>query len=103
MKTTEFCNHTARDAIELIAKIDTQSGIGQETYVIEECAELIKELTKKRRGKGNDDAIKEEACDVLTTVLVLLRTLDVPEQQITEAIIRKCDRATKRYTENGEV
>ena len=94
---------TLRIAITAVSAMDSKSGVGQDTYVIEECSELIKELTKKRRGNGNDSAIVDEACDVLTTVLVLLYDLGVSEQLVLENIIFKCTRAVHRYNENGEV
>lgn len=50
-----------------VALIDHISGISQSTYVIEECSELIKELMKEQRGKGSEENILAEACDVYST------------------------------------
>lgn len=98
-----FDNIDVRTAIHAMTAVDSRSGVGQDTYVIEECSELIKELTKRRRGKGNDSDIIDEACDVLTTVLVLLHSMDVKEQTVCDKIVSKCRRAIDRYYENGEV
>lgn len=50
-----------------LCRINENSGIPQEIYVIEECSELLKELSKKARGKENVDSIIEELCDVVCT------------------------------------
>lgn len=42
------------------------------TYIIEECSELIKELTKEARGKGNLIHIIEEMGDVLMDMMIYL-------------------------------
>lgn len=94
---------TLRITITAMSAVDSKSGIGQDTYVIEECSELIKELTKKRRGKGNDSAVVDEACDVLTTILVLLHDLGVSNELIVVNIIFKCTRAVNRFNGSGEI
>jgi len=90
-------------AICAMSAVDAKTGAGQDTYVIEECSELIKELTKKRRGKGNDSAIVDEACDVLTTVMVLLHDLGVSEKQVIDNIVFKCSKAIGRFNDTGEI
>lgn len=77
--------------------------MSQSVYVIEECSELIKELTKKQRGKGNDENIIAEACDVLNTIFVLLAQYKVSKTFIKDAMLYKCNRAIDRYHQNGEV
>lgn len=90
-------------AIHAVSEMDAASGVSQDVYVIEECSELIKELMKKQRGKGSAKDILEEACDVLTTVFVLLDQCEVPEDVVKAQILYKCDRALERYHRNGEV
>lgn len=92
-----------RMAIAAVSDLDNSAGIGPDTYVIEECSELIKELTKKQRGKGSDSAIIAEACDVLTTVMLLLYDLGVPEEQAIANILFKCRCAVERFNENNEM
>ncbi len=91
-----------KEAIKKIAEIDSQADISQSIYVIEECSELIKELTKSERGEVNKDAIIEEACDVLLTVLVLLTRYEVPYESIKDHIVYKAAR-TIRIAEQLEV
>lgn len=63
---------SVEEAIKAVFNMDSQSGVPQSVYVIEECSELIKELMKQQRGKGSEEDILAEASDVLTTVFVLL-------------------------------
>ena len=59
-----------RELLELIGAVcavDESSGVPPSFYVMEECAELIKEIMKDQRGKGDREKIVDEACDVLTT------------------------------------
>ncbi len=86
-----------------MSNVNARGDIGQDTYVIEECSELIKALTKKRRGKGHDTEIIDEACDVLVTVSTLLYGFGVSEQEVKDKILFKCNRAINRFNENGEV
>lgn len=65
-------DESMKKAIKAVSKMDSQSGVLQSVYVIEECSELIKELMKQQRGKGSEKDILAEASDVLTTVFVLL-------------------------------
>ncbi len=103
-KTAECRKSDAlREAVKVVAEIDSQSGITQGTYVTEECSELIKELMKMQRGKGNYDDIIAEACDVLSSVFVLLFQYGVSEDFVREQILFKCRRAEERYSANGEV
>lgn len=89
--------------IDSLISINLKSGVSQGTYVAEECSELIKELMKQNRGKGNSDNIVAESCDVITTILVMLREMGVPESLIKDQIKSKCERAVARYENSGEV
>lgn len=53
------------------AAINTFGISMQEDIAIEEMAELTKEIIKKRRGKNNEEAIKEEIADVLIMMVQL--------------------------------
>lgn len=95
---------TLKEAIQAVSEMDSKSGVSQSIYVIEECSELIKELTKKERRKVIDaSSIIDEACDVLTTIFVLLHQYDVSEIDVKNQILFKCNRALERFQLNGEV
>lgn len=96
-------NDSLRNAICKLTEVDNESGVWQGIYVIEECSELTKELTKVQRNKGSVSRIIDEACDVLTTIFVLLNHLEVSEEFIKEQIIYKCNRAIDRYYDHREV
>ena len=92
-----------KKAIAAVAKLDSTSGVPQSVYVVEECSELVKELMKKERKKGNNFAIIDEACDVLTTVFIILHQYGVTEWTIQQNILAKCNRALERYEKFGEL
>ena len=92
-----------KKAIAAVAKLDSTSGVPQSVYVAEECSELVKELMKKERRKGNNFAIIDEACDVLTTVFIMLYQYGVTEWTIQQNILAKCKRALERYEKFGEL
>ena len=92
-----------RSLIKGVSDMDDDSKVSQSIYVIEECSELIKELTKRQRGKSDESKIFDEACDVLTTVFVLLHRMGVSEDRVKDQIMYKCDRALSRYAQNGEI
>lgn len=90
-------------ALDRLASLnEDKSNIPQSVFVIEECSELIKELTKGRRGKGSEKDVLAEACDVLTSVFVLLRLMHASEDYILDSIIYKCNRAVERFNETGK-
>lgn len=83
-----------KNAISAVAKLDSTSGVPQSVYVVEECSELIKEcselikmLMKKHRKKGNDAEIIDEACDVLTTILVMLHQYGWMSRQFGKTLL----------------
>ncbi len=88
--------------IGAVCTVDNCSGVPQSVYVIEECAELIKELMKEQRGKGQREQIVGEACDVLTTVAVLLHQYGVSREEVEAQIAFKCRRAVERWEKAGE-
>lgn len=95
--------NSVEDAVKAVSEMDNQSGVSQSVYVIEECSELAKELMKKQRGKGSEQNIVAEACDVLTTVFVLLTQYGVSREYVKGQILYKCNRALDRYNKTGEV
>lgn len=91
-----------QEAIDGVLKVDSESGISQNIYVIEECSELTKALTKEERGKGDREEIIDESCDVLTTIAILLRGMGVNAKEIEDRMIFKCSRAIERWENKNE-
>lgn len=92
-----------KKAITAVDKMNSTFAIPQGVYVVEECSELAKELMKEQRKKGNEFSIIDEACDVLTTVFVLLHHYGVSEWDVKQRILAKCNRALDRYEKFGEM
>lgn len=89
-------------ADKFIEKVRPKAPCSQAVYVTEECAELTKELAKRARGKGNVNAIRSEACDVIASTLILVRELGMSEDEIKQHIMAKYSRAIKRARDSGE-
>ncbi len=92
-----------KKAIKAVADMDTGTGIPQSVYIIEECSELIKELTKEIRGKGSEKDIISEACDILVTIFVMFAQRNIPMSLVRDSILYKCNRALDRHHKNGEL
>lgn len=87
-----------------VAEIDSKKDIPQSTYVVEECAECIDELTKlikcitkNTRKKCDKLKVIEEACDVLCTIAVMLYQAGLTEREIKECMKRKYRRTINEY------
>lgn len=99
-----------RELLKKVAEMDSRKDIPQTTYVIEECAELsaecmnlIKAITKNQRGKIDVELINAEACDVLSTIFVMLYKRGMTDNEVRDYIISKYERALDRYNLNGEL
>lgn len=79
-----------------------KNGPNQDIFVMEEMAELQKELTKRRRGKSNRDAIIEESVDVLLTVYTLLKVYGATESEIVAIAKEKLNRVRDPLVENSK-
>ena len=88
--------------IREMSEINVGTGNPQEIYVTEECSELVKELMKKLRRKSDEDALVDEACDVLLTTLTLLYQHGVGWDAVLDHFRRKIDRAKDRI-KAGEI
>lgn len=71
---------------EIMNYLAKKNGFGQDVFVLEEIAELQKELTKNSRGKDNLDKIIDEGADVLLTILILLRAYGHSEKEFGSLI-----------------
>ena len=67
--------------------------------VIEECSELIKEITKSYRGMGDVNNIEEEISDVVLVLSQLIYLLDISEDDIKRIVEEKVERTMKEYYE----
>ena len=92
-----------KTALSEVLEINDKSGVPVDVYVVEECSELIKALTKRQRGKGSEEDVLSESCDVLATVFMLLLQSGASEQEVRERILRQCRRALDRYQNKGEI
>ena len=82
------------DTIEFLAGFNGLQNVSN--LVIEECSELIKELTKLNRKIGSPENIKEEICDVIITIKQLIYCLDIPDADLEKEIRKKIDRTLTR-------
>ena len=72
-------------------------GTDQTTVVaMEECSEVIQELSKFIRGLGNKRHLSEEIADVLITLKEVCMMYDLKDEDIQNAIIYKQFRQTRR-------
>lgn len=92
----------ASTALDRLADLqESQCDLSPGDLVVGTCADLIKELTKSQRGKSNEKDIVAEACDVITSVSVLLRTMHVPEEHIYDQIVYRCDSTVERLKQKS--
>lgn len=88
---TTFKEPTLRELIKKVSEKDSIDGTLPSNFVIEECAELITEMANTYRpGKSDKARIFKEACDVLTTVFVLLYSYGFKEDDVKQSIIDNC-------------
>lgn len=72
-------------------------GMDQATVVaMEECSEVIKELSKFVRGLGNKRNLSEEIADVLITLKEVCMIYDLKDEDIQNTIIYKQFRQARR-------
>ena len=82
------------DTIEFLAGFNGLQNVSN--LVIEECSELIKELTKLNRKIGSPENIKEEICDVIITIKQLIHCLDIAGGDVEKEMRKKIDRTLIR-------
>lgn len=87
-----FKKKKINDNIEYLANYNGLNKVSN--LVIEECSELIKELTKLNRNIGNLDNVKEEICDVIITIKQLIHCLEL--EKLDDEMIKKLDRTLRR-------
>ena len=84
--------------------INTFSGQIRADILIEECSELIKELCKDKRNKGNKDNTYWECIDVLVTLMCYMKKESMLDgAQIMIDMGKKMARTINRYNQNNEI
>lgn len=78
-----------QEILDFLAK---RNGPEQDVFVLEEMAELQKELMKHRRGKKNRNEIVDECTDVLLTIFILLQVYGATESEIKDLMNFKLNR-----------
>ena len=71
----------------------------QTIVAMEECAELIKECSKRLRGQGNIDHLSEEIADVMICIEQLEIIYDIDNGDVLTEQVFKLDRLEKRLEE----
>ena len=72
----------------------------QATVCMEECAELIQAISKKKRGKIDRDNMAEEIADVLICIEMLKQMYMISEDKINKWIEKKQVREAERMEKN---
>lgn len=75
----------------------------QLTILEEECTEVLKEICKIRRGKGDERHLCEECVDAINSALAMLYGHGMTEDQIKLTMEQKYIRALTRNAETGEI
>lgn len=97
-----FDNELMEKAALLVHKdFKAEKRVPQHVYLIEEMSELIKEVSKDQRYKGNPENIKEEIADVLCTLLTYSLSIDLDFDEVRNIMVNKFDRGIARL-DRGE-
>lgn len=68
---------------------------------MEECSELIQAISKAKRGKLDKDNLTEEIADVFICIDWLCEIYNIKNEEISEWLIKKKDRISKRLKEGN--
>lgn len=79
-----------------------RTGNGQDIKLIEEQAELIKEICKHKNGKDNIENIADESADVLITLFAHLDRLNIHFSKVEEYINFKLSRLQQGFDKHPE-
>jgi hypothetical protein len=89
-----------KESIQSNLKDGNPAGHKNLIIVMEELAELTKEVSKELRGKGDRIGILEEMADVQIGIYYLQEILDMYEYQLNKAVNVKLDRLEKTVKKN---
>ena len=68
---------------------------------MEECAELQQAISKKYRGRKDNDNLTEEIADVLIFIEMIMNIYSVNRNNVQKMINSKIERMEKRYKNNS--
>ncbi len=92
-KLDSFPYTDVMSSIEALAEMRQHQETPPWIHTMEECSELINAITKNIQHRSIFDEIIEEACDVVASTLVLLKSLGVSEDTIKHNILYKTNQA----------
>lgn len=84
------------DALTVQKTIHRYGAEAQQIVAMEECSELIKEISKMLREKGDKRHLTEEIADVLICIENLQQIHLIPDVEIQGVIKRKQERIEQR-------
>jgi len=98
-----FDNELMEKAASLLQKnLTAEKRVPQHVYLIEEMAELTKELSKDLRYKGNPEHIREEIADVLCTLLTYSLSINLDFDEVRNIMVDKFNRGIARLDEGEQ-
>ena len=92
----EYCKDVIRKSLRDIPENQNQKGTMNVIIIMEELSELIKELSKIIRGKGERMALIEELADVALCINYIQEIFDVSDEILARAINVKLYRQDQR-------
>ncbi len=78
------------------------NGEDQHNQVIEECSEVIKEITKKNRGKFNKEHLKEELGDLMNAIESLIFLYGWDEEKFHKDRLEKIIKYEKKLKQENK-
>lgn len=90
-------------ALDKFQVIIADEDFDQTVVVEEECTELLKEICKLRRGKGDREHLMEETIDVVTACMTYNQVCGGSLEDLIEKAVRKVNRAIREYEVTGKL
>lgn len=91
-----YCNNIIRESLQCIPEEQNQKGSLNTVIIMEELAELQKELSKALRGKGDRMNLIEELGDVYLCVKYIQEIFDISDETLAKAVNVKLSRQNIR-------
>lgn len=90
-------------ALDKFQAIIADEDFDQTVVVEEECTELLKEICKLRRGKGDREHLMEETIDIVTACMTYNQVCGGSLEDLIEKAVHKVNRAIKEYEVTGKL
>lgn len=84
------------DELSIQDSVETWGPEKQSVVCMEECAELIQQISKCIRGKEDKKHLTEEVADVIISIHILKRIYDLHEDELQQFIWEKQNRTDLR-------